>query len=165
MNMKTNSKKNNKEIFLHSIQAFILCAFLLSFYTYLFLTTHIIEWVYFSFTVVSVTLGLVICFRERIREVNLTNGQIVLEKARELIHESTIRTIELIATLSAYSTGNHTNRKRLNDEIESILTEEDVDSSRVKQILNRARIMERYMRGEVLNNEDTSEVDWIMGNK
>ena len=159
--------KNKNRTKANLIQVLIPAAaslFLLLFFTRLFLETQRIGGAtYLGLAALSFLVGFLIYFKDDIKEFDLKNMKVILEKTQNVkneIDKVAFRTAKIIASLSAYSSGSWKNRKDLNDEIEKLLDTLDIEQSEKKKVLELSRIMEKGMKDtESLTKEERSKAD------
>ena len=125
---------------------------LIAFFTLLFLhTSRISDSVYFGLIGLSIFTGFVIYFRKNISEIDLKNMKLIFQKTQKVkkeIDEVALYLAKIIANLSAYSSGSWLNRKRLNDQIDQLLTTLFVPSAEKKEILDLPRVVEKSMKNK-----------------
>lgn len=89
--------------------------------------------------------------------------KVILQKTQKVkaeIDEVALHLSKIIANLSAYSSGSWLNRKRLNDQIEGLLTTLSVPSKEKKEILDLPRIVEKGMKNkEKLTPKEKQKMD------
>lgn len=155
-------EKNN----FYPSRSFIISLFLLFFFTYLFLSDFRINGlIYLGLVSISLLCGLIIYFGNTIKEFNLKEMKVVLEKAQTVkqeINEATLNMIEIMALQSVYSSGSWLNRKNLNDKIEALLNKAKVDFSKRQSILELPRLMEKFMKNkETLTKVEQEKIDKV----
>ena len=97
----------------------------------------------------SFIVGFVVLFRKKIKEIDLLNMRLTLEKTqktKEEIDKIALNLVKFIASLSSYSSGSWSNRKKLNDEIEKFLGVLEIEPLEEKKILELPRIVEKMMK-------------------
>ena len=112
----------------------------------------------------SFIVGFVVLFRRKIKEIDLLNMRLTLEKTqktKEEIDKIALSLVKFIASLSSYSSGSWINRKKLNDEIEKFLEVLKIEPLEEKKILELPRIVEKMMKNG--KKSLTSEENKIAG--
>lgn len=137
--------------------------FLLLFFTRLLETQKVGSATYLGLATLSFLVGFLIYFRNDIKEFDLKNMKVILEKTQRVkseIDKIAFSTAKIIASLSAYSSGSWKNRKGLNDEIEKLLDTLNIDQSEKKKVLELPRIIEKGMKdNESLTKEERKKAD------
>jgi|SRR3989338_8233546 len=156
-------KNNNSEI-LELLFASLIGVLLLLFFTSIFQNDNRVSGAnYFGFATLSIFTSLTIYFRRKIREVDVKNMKLILQKTQRVkneIDQIAFNLAKIIANLSAYSMGSWLNRKNLNDDIQRLLNNLEVDVSEKKKILELPRIVEKSMKKkEPLTKEEQEKFE------
>lgn len=104
---------------------------------------------YLGLVMISVFAGIVVYFRKSIREIDVKNMRVILEKTQKVkgqIENIAFDLARIISQLSAYSSGSWVNRKKLNDDIEALLDRLKISVGEKKKILKLPRTIEKLMK-------------------
>jgi len=147
-------------------RASIVCLISLIFFTYLFSSdSRISGVVYLGLASLSALCGLIIYFSNSIKEFNLKEMKVILEKTQTVkqeINETALNMVEIMAYQSVYSSGSWLNRKKLNDKIETFLDNVNIDFSKKQSILELPRLMEKFMKDkESLTETEKEKVEKV----
>ena len=141
----------------------VLVLVLASFFTCLLLFNLVSDTIYAALLTLLVFTGFLIYFKDSIKEFNLKEMKVVLEKNQDIkkeIEKTTLGLVKLLSKLSVYSSGSWVNRKELNDSIDSILNVISVDNTEKERIMKLPRVMEKMMKDkEPLTKEEQDLVD------
>lgn len=137
---------------------------LLMFFTLLFLLSNKVSGIiYLALVSVSIFVGFVIYFKSSLSEIDLKNMKLIFQKTKrvkEEVNQVALHLAKIIANLSAYSSGSWLNRKRLNDQIEELLSILSVNVKEKKQILDLPRTVEKMMKDKgALTQEEKKKID------
>jgi hypothetical protein len=140
--------------------------FLLFFFTFIFFVDNRISGlIYWALVSTAILCGLIVCFKNSIKEFNLKEMRVVLEHTqtvKQKIDETAISMVEIMAYQSVYSSGSWLNRKELNDKIEALLDSVNIDLSKKESILEMPRLMEKFMKDkESLTEAEKKKVDEV----
>ncbi|MFH1971298.1 MAG: hypothetical protein ABIJ05_02855 [Patescibacteria group bacterium] len=128
-----------------------------------FSTTRIGDVTYLGLMALSFFVGFVIHFRKNISEIDLKNMKVILQKTQKVkdkIDNIALNLAKIIANLSAYSSGSWLNRKKLNDQIENLLSTLSVNSSEKQRILDLPRTVEKMMKNkDILTPTEKKKID------
>lgn len=144
--------------------SFLVTLFLLVFFTLLFLfSSRVSDVVYLSLITLSFFVGFVIHFRKHLSEIDIKNMRLIFQKTqrvKEEIDHIALNLAKIIASLSAYSSGSWLNRKKLNNQIEDLLTTLSVTSSEKQKILDLPRAVEKMMKDKgTLSPAEKKKID------
>ncbi len=132
--------------------SFLIGLLLFVFFTLLFLfNSRINDITYLGLLTLSFFIGFVIHFRKDISEIDVKNMRVIFQKTQRVkdeIEHVALNLAKIIADLSTYSSGSWLNRKKLNDQIDSLLSSLSMKSSEKQQILELPRTVEKMMRNK-----------------
>ena len=138
------SFKNSQSI------GYVVTIILLIFFTSLFLfNSRISDISYLGLVTLSFFVGFVIYFRKDIGEIDIKNMRLIFQKTqkvKEEINKVALNLAKIIAQLNTHSSGSWLNRKKLNNQIDDLLTSLSVSSSEKQKILDLPRIVEKMMK-------------------
>ncbi len=154
---------------LKSISAVVISTFLISLFTYLLIINKIGQNIYLPLMALSILIGLIIYFKDSIKELNLTEMKVILEKnqnIKEEIQKITLNLVRLLSKLSIYSSGSCVNRKELNDNIDSVLTNISINKNQKDEIMKLPRLMEKFMKDKSsLTKEEKDSISEVFSLK
>ena len=154
---------------LKSISAVVISTFLISLFTYLLIINKIGQNIYLPLMALSILIGLIIYFKDSIKELNLTEKKVILEKnqnIKEEIQKITLNLVRLLSKLSIYSSGSCVNRKELNDNIDSVLTNISINKNQKDEIMKLPRLMEKFMKDKSsLTKEEKDSISEVFSLK
>lgn len=123
---------------------------LLGFFTFLLLWTNKISDISYAFLVaLSFFVGFAIYFKEHLSEIHISKMKLIFQKTKlvkEEIDKVALHLAKIIASLSTYSSGSWLNRKKLNDQIEALLSTLSVAKFEKEKILDLPRTVEKMMK-------------------
>ena len=150
--MNTKEIKNWMAIIFRFFLPFFLFISLLYLFTNLLEESRIGEWAYVALVSISSLIGFIIFFNNDIKEVDFRNMKLILseaKKTKQKIDKTVFALVKLIASLSSFSMGSWRNKKRLNDGIEKVLKDMGIESSKINEILEGPRAVEKMMKSDV----------------
>lgn len=144
--------------------SYLVTIFLLIFFTLLFLFNSRISGIsYLGLIALSFFVGFVIHFRKNISEIDVKNMRIIFQKTQRVKNEIdriALNLAKIIASLSTYSSGSWLNRKKLNNQIDDLLTTLSVSSSEKQKILDLPRTVEKMMKDKnTLTSSEKKKID------
>ncbi len=147
-------------------ESFEIGGVLLVFFTVLFISSARISGeVYFELVCLSVLGACVVYFRDQIKEINLREMRVILEKTQSVKKEINTVVRELVralATQSSFSSGSWVNRKQLNEKLSALLATAETPETEIELILSDARLMEKFMKDKrSLDEPEKARVDQI----
>lgn len=147
----------------NTLSFWISLSLLIFFSIMFFSTTRIGDVTYLGLMALSFFVGFVIHFRKNISEIDLKNMKVILQKTQKVkdkIDNIALNLAKIIANLSAYSSGSWLNRKKLNDQIENLLSTLSVNSSEKQRILDLPRTVEKMMKNkDILTPTEKKKID------
>lgn len=90
-----------------------------------------------------------IYFNDEIKELDLSRGKLVLEKAIKIKEETksvALSIIKLLAANSSYTSGSWKQRRNFNNEMTDALNKIDVPQKQINKIMKVPKIMEKTMK-------------------
>jgi len=144
--------------------SYLVTLFLLVFFTLLFLfSSRVSDVVYLGLITLSFFVGFVIHFRKYLSEIDIKNMRLIFQKTqrvKEEIDRIALNLAKIIGSLSTYSSGSWLNRKKLNNQIEDLLTTLSVSSSEKQKILDLPRAVEKMMKDkDTLTPAEKKKID------
>lgn len=147
----------------NTLSFWISLSLLIFFSIMFFSTTRIGDITYLGLMALSFFVGFVIHFRKNISEIDLKNMKVIFQKTQKVkgeIDNIALNLAKIIANLSVYSSGSWLNRKKLNDQIEDLLSTLSVNSSEKQRILDLPRTVEKMMKNkDILTPTEKKKID------
>lgn len=148
--------------------AIIVSSVLLIFFTLLLLyVPRITGPTYFGLITLSFFVGIITYFKNHISVIDIRNLRIILEKTKKVkseIDKIALDLARIVANLSSYSSGTWENRKKLNDEIETLLKNTETSEREIEEILHLPRIVEKGMRdSDSISEIERKEINQMLG--
>ena len=130
----------------------------------LLLKNFISDGIYAGLFVATGVLAFGIYFSDKLKELDLLKGRLILQKAKKIkdeVRATAISLIKLMALNSSYTSGSWRQRKGFNDQMATTLQGLEVSKTEVGKIMKVPRTIERLMKDgkQKLTKKEQSIVD------
>jgi len=138
---------------------------LLTLFTVLLCLKYIGDVVFATLVTVSICVGTIIYFKDRIKEINLKELIIKLSEAKKVLDDINVLAKKLATFLGYVNThlnGAYKQRKEFNDLLDKFVDSTNATQSEKKEIMRKPRLVEKLMDPSLKKDEQkkiTEEID------